>query len=124
MSTSLPPSSQRPPVDGGGNGKYIAIAVVLLLGIGALFVWLVLLFVAERTTIRVKEINKDGIFLTGVAAEFADRLPEQPRISGLVAVHIPGRGLGDQLLVPQGAARGDFQRFIGTVRAFVQCSST
>jgi hypothetical protein len=36
---STPPPSQRVPVQGGGNGKYIAIAVVLLLGIGALVVW-------------------------------------------------------------------------------------
>lgn len=38
MSMSIPPS-QRPPVHGGGNGKYIAIAVLLVFGMGGIVVW-------------------------------------------------------------------------------------
>lgn len=39
MSMSAPPPSQGPPVHGGGNGKYIAIAVILLLGMGGIVIW-------------------------------------------------------------------------------------
>lgn len=38
MSTSKPPLSSAPPAHG-GNGKYIAVAVVLLLGMGGLVAW-------------------------------------------------------------------------------------
>jgi len=39
MSSSSPPSQSGAPPSGGGNGTYIAVAVLLLLGIGGIVAW-------------------------------------------------------------------------------------
>jgi hypothetical protein len=64
-----------------GLGVYEALFLVVTIG-GSLVLWVILVVAINRTAVRAKKINEQGMQLTGVSDEFADAYLEQQRQCG------------------------------------------